>query len=407
MAHRATGRGSLTKRGTTGVWLIGGRGSIATAVVAGTAAIRSGLADPAGLITAQRPFTGLGLPGLSDLVFGGHDPSAVTIPKRAEQLVQAGVLPAGVAMAVQADLAAADEQIRPGVGYPGDERSQREAAATLIADLAAFQRHHELARTVVVNVASTEPPVTGQAGQQSLAALESALDAGGRPLPASSLYAYAALRAGCPYVNFTPSTGLDLPALAELAAATGLPYAGSDGKTGQTLVRSALAPALASRSLRVLSWSGTNLLGGGDGAALADPGSAASKIASKQRGLAELLGRGVEGQTHIDYVPTMGEWKTAWDHVTFEGFLGVRMSVQVTWQGCDSTLAAPLVIDLVRLTSLAYQRGRSGPLAELAFFFKDPVAATDHRIVAQYDALLAWAAALAGTGHPDDGGAGW
>jgi myo-inositol-1-phosphate synthase len=249
----------LTQRGTTGVWLIGGRGSIATAVVAGTAAIRSGLANPAGLVTTQRPFTGMGLPGLSDLVFGGHDPSAVTIPKRADQLVQAGVLPSGVTTAVQADLAAADGQIRPGVGYPGDERSQRQAATALIADLAAFQRHHGLARTVVINVASTEPPVTGQPGQESLAALERELDAGERPLPVSSLYAYAALRAGCPYVNFTPSTGMNLPALAELAAATGLPYAGSDGKTGQTLVRSALAPALASRSLRVLSWSGTNL----------------------------------------------------------------------------------------------------------------------------------------------------
>lgn len=395
----------MTQRGTTGVWLIGGRGSIATAVVAGTAAIRSGLADAAGLVTAQQPFSGTGLPGLSGLVFGGHDPSAVTIPKRAEQLVQAGVVPARVATAVQADLAAADEQVRPGVGYPGDERSQREAAATLIADLAAFQRHHELARTVVINVASTEPPVTKQAGQEGLAELERALDAGGRPLPVSSLYAYAALRAGCPYVNFTPSTGMDLPALAELAAATGLPYAGSDGKTGQTLVRAALAPALASRSLRVLSWSGTNLLGGGDGAVLADPGSAASKIASKQRGLAELLGHGVDGQTHIDYVPTMGEWKTAWDHITFEGFLGVRMSAQVTWQGCDSTLAAPLVIDLARLTALAHERGRSGPLAELAFFFKDPVAAADHRVVAQYDTLTAWAATLAATGHPGESGA--
>jgi myo-inositol-1-phosphate synthase len=369
--------------------------------VAGTAAIRSGLAEPAGLVTAQQPFAEIGLPGLSDLVFGGHDPSAVPIPKRAEQLVQAGVLPDGIASAVQDDLAVADGQIRPGAGYPGDERSQREATAALIADLTAFQRQHELARAVVINVASTEPPVTSQPGQESLAALEQALDAGGQPLPPSSLYAYAALRAGCPYINFTPSTGMDLPALAELAAATGLPYAGSDGKTGQTLVRSALAPALASRSLQVLSWSGTNLLGGGDGAALADPRSASSKITSKQRGLAELLGRGVEGQTHIDYVPTMGEWKTAWDHVTFAGFLGVRMSMQVTWQGCDSTLAAPLVIDLARLTALAHRHGCCGPLAELGFFFKDPVAATDHRVVAQYDTLLAWAAGLAGTGRPD------
>jgi len=145
----------------------------------------------------------------------------------------------------------------------------------------------------------------------------------------------------------------------------------------------------------VLSWSGTNLLGGGDGATLADPAAAASKTASKQRSLGELLGYGVDGTTHIDYVPDLGDWKTAWDHISFAGFLGVRMSLQFTWQGCDSALAAPLVLDLARLTARAHEAGEVGALGALAFFFKDPVGSTEHRLSRQYDQLLAWAGGLA------------
>ena len=214
-------------------------------------------------------------------------------------------------------------------------------------------------------------------------------------LPTSSLYAYAAFTAGCPFIDFTPSTGARLPALHALAIRAGLPYGGNDGKTGETLVKTALAPMFAARALRVLSWSGTNLLGGGDGATLADPAAAASKTASKQRSLPETLGHEVDGQTHIDYVPDLGDWKTAWDHVSFAGFLGVRMSLQFTWQGCDSALAAPLVLDLARLTARAHQAGEVGALGALAFFFKDPVGSTEHRLASQYDTLCAWAGGLA------------
>jgi myo-inositol-1-phosphate synthase len=145
-------------------------------------------------------------------------------------------------------------------------------------------------------------------------------------LSPSALAAYAAVEAGCGFVDFTPSAGMRCPALVQLAQQRGVPVAGSDGKTGETLVKSALAPMFGDRTLRVRSWAGINLLGGGDGATLADPGSASSKVASKARGVSALLGDGVVAPLRIDNVPDLGDWKTAWDHISFTGFLGARMT---------------------------------------------------------------------------------
>ena len=341
----------------TGVWLVGARGSVATTVVAGCAAVTAGLHPPTGLVTETEPLAGCGLPPLDSLVFGGHDLATTPLPKRAEELAAGGVLPYHLPAAVRAELNAADAAVRPGGPQPGDRRDDEELIAAFAADLDAFTRQHRLARTVVVNVATTEP----------------AADPTDPRLPASSLYAAAALRAGCPYVNFTPSTGLRHPRLRQAAADSGLPYAGRDGKTGQTLLRAVLGPMFAQRALRVRAWSGTNLLGGGDGAALAaDPGAAAAKNAGKARVLADTLGTTPEGTLHIDDVPALGDWKTAWDHIAFDGFLGTRMVLQTIWQGCDSALAAPLVLDLVRLVARAHAVGLRGPVDGLGFYFKDP-----------------------------------
>jgi myo-inositol-1-phosphate synthase len=316
-----------------GVWLIGARGSIATTVVAGAAAVKSGLSPAVGCVTELPFFASCALPGIGDLVFGGHDITATPLAKRAERLAEGGVLPARILDAVLDELVATDAEIRPGVASADCD------PATLVADIAGFRERHGLHRVVVVNVASTEPPARPRPEHGSLAALDSAMASGLSVLPPSSLYAYAAFRAGCPYVDFTPSTGARLPALDQLARSQRLPYAGRDAKTGETLVKSALAPMFAQRALRVRSWSGINLLGGGDGATLADPATAASKLASKSRVLGPALGGDVEQVLHIDHVADMGEWKTAWDHVTFDGFLGVRMAFQFTWQGCDSRSA--------------------------------------------------------------------
>jgi myo-inositol-1-phosphate synthase len=376
---------------STGVWLIGARGSVATTAVAGAAAVRAGLVPPTGCVTELPDFAEAHLPRLGDLVFGGHDIAGTALTKRAEQLLRSGVISAPLLEPVKADLAAADAEIRPGVRVPVEDGDQAQAAAGLAADITAFRERHGLDRVVVINVASTEPPIAPDPAHESLASLTRALS---RPdvLPASSLYAYAALTAGCPYVDFTPSTGARLAAIDELAHREGLPYAGRDGKTGETLMKSALAPMFAQRALRVRSWSGTNLLGGGDGATLADPAAAAGKHASKELVVRETFGYPVDGEVHIDYVPDLGDWKTAWDHVLFEGFLGVRMTLQFTWQGCDSALAAPLILDLARLMARAHETGQSGPVTELAFFFKDPVGAADHALSSQYETLRRWAA---------------
>jgi myo-inositol-1-phosphate synthase len=265
-------------------------------------------------------------------------------------------------------------------------RTPREAVDLVQADLRAFQTAHALDQVVVANAASTEPPFEPADDHRSL---EQLLPALGRPapLPASSVYAFAALDAGFPYVNLTPSRGATLPALEELARRRGVPHAGQDLKTGETLLKSVLAPLFARRNLRVLSWVGHNILGNRDGLVLADPENKASKVKSKDALLAELLGYRPQSLVTIEYVESLDDWKTAWDHVHFEGFLGTKMTLQFTWQGCDSVLAAPLVIDLARLVALAQRRGESGNLPHLACFFKSPVGVAEHDFGKQFGML--------------------
>ena len=376
-----------------GVWLVGARGSVATTAVVGALSLRDGLTGTTGLVTSLPQFAAAGLPEIGDLVFGGHDIGTEPLPKRAETLVGSGVLPASLLSLVHNDLVEVDARVRRGLDPSSAER-QAAAIDRVAADISAFRDSHDLARVVVVDVTSTGPPVAPSGPLADLDELEAALAGGHAPLPASSSYALAAYRAGCSFVAFTPSPGPRLPALQQAADRAGLPWAGSDGKTGETLVKSVLAPMFADRALRVRSWASYNMLGGGDGANLADPVAASSKTKSKRSGLEAILGHPVDGPMHIDYVADHGDWKTAMDHVSFEGFLGVRMTMQFTWSGCDSALAAPLVLDLVRLMSRAHEAGRSGPQEALGFFFKDPAGSGEHRLAAQFDALVAWCSEL-------------
>ncbi|GAA3462355.1 inositol-3-phosphate synthase [Saccharothrix longispora] len=376
----------------TGLWLIGARGSVATTAVCGLLGLRAGLVPPTGSVTALLDThvpEGV-LPPWDSLVVGGHDVVSTPLAKRAEHLARAGVVPADLLGPIAAGLAEVQAELRdvPQLG------PQVEVAARMVADLASFRSRHSLDRVVVVNVASTEPPAPPRPEHADLAALERALSSGEDVLPPSSLAAYAAFKAGCPFVDFTPSTGVTLPALDELAAVVGVPYAGRDGKTGETLVRTVLAPMFTARALRVLSWSGTNLLGGGDGATLEDPDHASSKLRTKASGLAALLGHPVVAPLHIDNVPDLGERKTSWDHVSFEGFLGARMSLQFTWSGLDSALAAPLVLDLARLLAAAHRAGRVGVQGALGFFFKDPLGSTEHGFARQTRDLAEWVEGL-------------
>jgi myo-inositol-1-phosphate synthase len=382
----------IPPRARVGVWFVGARGSVATTATVGALAVQTGLAGHTGLVCELPEVARARLPQLTELLIGGHDISTEPLPKRAEALAAGGVFSSALPRALAAELDEVDQRLRPGA-WEG-ERTQGEYARILESDLREFRDRHGLERVVVVDVSSTEPPVEESPALRSLAALEAALGRGEAPLPSSSLYAYAAYRAGCAVVAFTPSTGPRPPALVELAEQHGLPWAGSDGKTGETLLKSVLAPMFATRALRVRSWASYNLLGGGDGRTLADPDAVTSKTASKGAGLTSMLGDDVGGPLHIDYVEDLGDWKTAWDHVSFEGFLGVKMSLQLTWAGCDSALAAPLVLDLARLVARAHEVGESGPLAPLGFFFKDPVGSDEHRLAQQWERLTDWCAEL-------------
>ncbi|UWE12182.1 inositol-3-phosphate synthase [Actinacidiphila bryophytorum] len=379
-----------------GIWLIGARGSVATTSVVGALALRAGLTDPVGCATAHPDMNSAALPGFGDLRFGGHDVATGPLAKKAEQLAAAGVVPARLVQAVASELDEVDADLR----HAPEGATQAETAALIARDISDFRTRHGLDRVVVVNVSSTEAAPPEHPAHGSLDALATALAEPGDVLPPSSLYAYAAFTAGCPYVDFTPSTGARLPALAELAEQQALPYGGHDGKTGETLLKSVLAPMFAMRNLAVRTWSGVNLLGGGDGANLVDPGANAAKSVSKQRVLHETLGYAPEGDTRIDYVADIGDFKTSWDLVTFAGFLGTGMCLQFTWQGCDSALAAPLVLDLARITLAAHEAGRSGPLEQLAYFFKDPMGDVDHALHAQWETLRAFVGELSAAGAP-------
>ncbi|TDB74601.1 inositol-3-phosphate synthase [Micromonospora sp. KC721] len=374
----------------TGIWLIGARGSVAVTATVGALALRARLVESTGCVTELPGLRAAGLPRWSDLVIGGHDIVATPVVKKAEALAAAGVVPARLVAALADQLAAQEDDLRP---LP-DGPTQADTATLIADDLAAFRRQHELAHVVVINVSTTEPAPAPHPAHGSLAALRSALATPEPVLPPSALAAYAAFTAGCAYVDFTPSAGARLPALDELSREMGVPYAGNDGKTGETLVKSVLAPMFALRNLHVLTWSGINLLGGGDGANLADPGPNAAKVASKQRVLRDVLGYQPQGTSRIDHVEGIGDFKTAWDLITFAGFLGTGMRVEFTWHGCDSALAAPLVLDLARLTAAAHRAGRRGPLPELAFFFKDPLGAAPSALGEQWAMLTMLATEL-------------
>ena len=386
-----------------GLWFIGACGGVASSAALGLAALARGLTAQTGLVTALPQFANLDLDEPSSFIIGGHEVRQATLLSTARELhTQSGVFDERTLAACASDLETWSGHIRPGVVYRPDAaitaladrpdlrqaRTPREAIDAIQADLRAFQSAHRLDQLIVVNAASTEPPVVLGDEHRSIDRLLPILD---RPtttsLPTSTLYAFAALDAGFPYVNLTPSRGATLPALDELAQRRGVPHAGQDLKTGETLLKSVLAPLFARRNLRVLSWVGHNILGNRDGLVLNDPENKASKLQSKDSLLAELLGYKPQSIVTIEYIESLNDWKTAWDHIHFEGFLGTKMTLQFTWQGCDSLLAAPLVIDLARLTALAQRRGETAALAHLACFFKTPLGVAEHDFGRQFDLL--------------------
>lgn len=384
-----------------GLWFVGACGGVSGTAALGLAALSRGLTPTTGLVTALPEFAGLSLDEPAAFVLGGHDIRQSGFARAAAELhARSNVFTVPLLDACRPTLDDWSANLRPGVLYRPQgviraladrpdvrvAETPREAIQQIQTDLREFQQRHRLDQVVVLNAASTEPVFDPRPEHASLAALQAALD--GPALPISSQYAFAAIDVGYPYINLTPSLGADPAALEELAVARHVPIGGKDLKTGETLMKAVLAPLFARRNLKVLSWVGHNILGNRDGQVLADPSHKASKVRSKDALLAELLGYRPQTLVSIEHIESLDDWKTAWDHIHYEGFLGTKMTLQFTWQGCDSVLAAPLVIDLARLALHSQRQGRAGTVAEWAAFFKSPAGCGDHDFGRQHQQLV-------------------
>jgi myo-inositol-1-phosphate synthase len=381
--------------------LIVGLGALSSAVIAGVELIKRGLAEPVGSLTqmgtvrlgkrteGRVPFVRDFVPmaGIDQLVFGAWDP----IPDTAyEAALKCGVLDRVTHIE---PIAAQLKQIEPmptvfdqyyvrrlDGSNTKREASKRDLAEALRTDIREFKAAHSCDRMVVIWCASTEIFLEPGPAHQDLDALEAAIDTDDKSVPPSMLYAYAALREGVPFINGAPNLTIDVPAMAELAHTAGVPIAGKDFKSGQTLLKTVLAPMLKARMLGLQGWYSTNILGNRDGEVLDDPDSFRTKEESKlgvldyilQPGLYPQLYGDVSHKVRIDYYPPRGDSKESWDNIDIFGWLGYPMQIKVDFQCRDSILAAPLVLDLVLFMDLAQRAGLRGVQEWLSFYFKSP-----------------------------------
>jgi myo-inositol-1-phosphate synthase len=398
-----------------GVAIVGLGGAVATTAVAGIALLRAGAADTTGLPLAGLPADLTAeLVRYEDLVFGGWDldPSDLARAAAAHRVLDRDQLEAarGALAAVAPWPAVGSARWCRNIDgdafrHRVDAPDARAAVDAIRADLREFRRRHALDGVVMLNLASTEArPDVDAPAFATPEGFEAAVDRDDEQLNPAVLYAYAAILEGVPYGNFTPSVAVDVPALAELARRRGVPVAGKDGKTGQTFVKTVIAPALRERALHVDGWYSHNILGNRDGLALRDRDSLSSKLGTKGSVLDGILGYPVEDHVvTIEYYRPRGDNKEAWDTVDLRGFLGQPMQLKLNFLCKDSILAAPLAVEIARTLDLARRRGDGGVQEQLGVFFKQPGtrvpgAPPEHGFPEQQRRLLAW---LGGDPAPD------
>jgi myo-inositol-1-phosphate synthase len=392
-------------KGKLGV-LIPGMGAVATTFIAGVEAIRRHLARPIGSLT-QMGTIRLGrrtdkhspaikdfvpLAELDDLVFGGWD---LFKDNCFEAALKAGVLERSLLDQVKDFLT----EIRPMPAVfeqrfvkllHGENvkkgKNKMDLAEQLMEDIRRFQKTTGASRLIMIWCGSTETYLKAGPVHQSLAAFEKGLRTNSKEIAPSMIYAYAALKLGVPYANGAPNLTVDIPALQELALKNRLPICGKDFKTGQTLLKTILAPGLKARLIGLHGWFSTNILGNRDGEVLDDPGSFRTKEESKlsvleyilQPDLYPELYKGFCHKVRINYYPPRGDNKEGWDNLDIFGWLGYPMQIKIDFLCRDSILAAPLVLDLVLFLDLAQRcpmMARKGIQEWLSFYFKSPMCA--------------------------------
>jgi myo-inositol-1-phosphate synthase len=385
--------------------LIPGLGAVATTLIAGVESVKKGLSKPIGSLT-QMSSIRLGkrtenrfpkikdfvpLATLEDIVFGGWDVYDDNVYQAASN---AKVLDQHLLDAVKQPL----EEIKPMkaafdhnyvknlTGTHIKEYTNRyDLAQQVIADIKNFKETNDCTRVVMVWCGSTEIYFEESEIHQTLASFEQALRDNDDRIAPSMIYAYAALTLGVPFANGAPNLTVDLPALVELSKLTNTPIAGKDFKTGQTLMKTILAPGLTARALGVKGWFSTNILGNRDGWVLDDPDNFKTKEVSKLSVLEEIFQPEINPELYgdmyhkvrINYYPPRGDNKESWDNIDIFGWLGYEMQIKINFLCRDSILAAPIVLDLALFMDLAKRSGMSGIQEWLSFYLKSPQTAPD------------------------------
>jgi myo-inositol-1-phosphate synthase len=386
--------------GKLGVLLVG-LGAVSTTTIAGVLAIRKGLASPIGSLT-QMGTIRLGkrtegrspkinelvpLARLDDIVFGGWD---IFEDNSYDAARTAGVLDTSLLDQIKPELEAIkpwpavfDQRYVKRLDGPNVKKgkNKKDLAEQVRADIRQFKKQHNLDRMVMVWCGSTEVFMKESAAHQSIGAFEKALEASDPTIPSSMIYTYAALMEDVPYANGAPNLSVDIPAMMALAQQQRLPVVGKDFKTGQTWMKTVVAPGIKARLLGVEGWYSTNILGNRDGEVLDDPESFKTKEESKKSvldyifqphlypGLYEDLCHVVR----INYYPPRGDNKEGWDNIDLVGWLGYKMQLKINFLCRDSILAAPIVLDLALFLDLAKRAGMSGIQEWLSFYFKSPM----------------------------------
>ena len=376
-------------------------GAVSTTTIAGVLAVRRGLAAPTGSLT-QMGTVRLGkrtegrsplikdfvpLASLGDVVFGGWD---IFEDNSYEAAKTAGVIEENLLNAIRPELEAIkpmpavfDRRYVKRLDGPNVKKgkNKKDLADQLREDMRRFKEENRCDRLVMIWCGSTEVFLTETPAHADVAAFEKALEANDDSIPSSMVYAYAAIKEGIPYANAAPNLSADIPALIELADSTGSPLAGKDLKTGQTLIKTIIAPGLKARLLGVEGWYSTNILGNRDGEVLDDPESFKTKEESKKSVLDYILQPNLYPELYkdlchvvrINYYPPRGDNKEGWDNIDIFGWLNYKMQLKVNFLCRDSILAAPIVLDVALFLDLAKRAGMEGIQEWLSFYFKSPM----------------------------------
>jgi len=387
-------------KGKLGILLVG-LGAVSTTTIAGVLAVRKGLANPIGSLTqmgtirlgkrteGRSPKINEAVPlvNLDNVVFGGWD----IFEENSYQAARtAGVLETSLLDQIKPDLEAIkpmtavfDQRYVKRLDGPNVKKgkNKRDLAEQLRADIRAFKKDNNLDRLVMVWCGSTEVFMKESAAHQSVDAFEKALEANDPAIPSSMVYTYAALMEDVPFANGAPNLSVDVPAMMSLAQQKRLPICGKDFKTGQTWMKTVIAPGIKARLLGVEGWYSTNILGNRDGEVLDDPESFKTKEESKKSVLDYILQPhlypGLYEDLHhvvrINYYPPRGDNKEGWDNIDLVGWLGYKMQLKINFLCRDSILAAPIVLDLALFLDLAKRAGMSGIQEWLSFYFKSPM----------------------------------